>query len=67
MLKYPSENNWASNVLDLHCKYNFIQNDDNIANLTWPMWNNMVKNTVKRFAFMTVFEKSIVNKKTQHL
>ena len=27
----------------------------------------MVKNIVKRFAFMTLFEKSIVNKKTQCL
>ena len=27
----------------------------------------MVKNTVKRSAFMTLFEKSIVNKKAQHL
>ena len=67
MLKYPAENNWANNVLDLRRKYNLLQNDDNIANMTWPVWKKMVKNMVKRFAFMTLFEKSIVNKKTQHL
>ena len=55
MLKYPSENNWANNVLDLRCKYNLPQNDDNIANMTWPVWKKMVQNTVKRFAFMTLF------------
>ena len=37
MLKYPAENNWANNVLDLRRKYNLPQNDDNIANMTWPV------------------------------
>ena len=37
MLKYPAENNWANNVLDLHHKYNLPQNDDNIADVTWPV------------------------------
>ena len=67
MLRYPAENNWANNGLDLRRKYNLPQNDDNIANMTWPVWKKMVKNMVKRFAFMTLFEKSIVNKQTQHL
>ena len=65
MVKYPSENNWANNVLDLRRKYNLPQKNNNIANMTWPVWKRMVKNTVKRFAFMTLFEKSIVNKKLQ--
>ena len=52
----------ANNVLDLRSKYNLPQNDDNKANMTWPVWKKMVKNTVKRFAFMTLFEKRIVNK-----
>ena len=60
MLKYAAENN----VLDLRRKYNLPQNDDNIANMTWPVWKKMVRNKVKRFAFMTLFEKSI---ETQHL
>ena len=42
MLKYPSENNWANNVLDLRRKYNLPRNDDNIANTTWPVWKKMV-------------------------
>ena len=67
MFKYPSENNWADNVLDLRHKYNLPQNHDNRANMTWPVWKKMVKNTVKRSAFMTLFEKSIVNKKIHHL
>ena len=67
MLKYPAENNWANNVLDLRRKYNLPQNDDIMANMTWPVWKKMVKNMVKRFAFMTLFEKSIVSKKTKHL
>ena len=67
MLKYPSEDNWANNALDLRHKCNLPQNDDNIANLTWPVWKKMVKNMVKRFAFMTLFEKSTLNKETRHL
>ena len=66
-LKYPSESNWANNVLDLRCENNLPQNDDNVANMTWPMWKNLVKNTDERFAIMTLFEKSVVNNKTQHL
>ena len=31
------------------------------------VWKKMVKSMLKRFAFMTLFEESIVNKKTQHL
>ena len=54
MLKYPSENNWANNVLDLRCKYNLLQNHDNIADMTWSVWKKMVKNMIKRFAFMTL-------------
>ena len=48
VLKHPSEDNWADNVLDLRLKYNLPQNDDNIANMTWPMWKKMIKNTVRR-------------------
>ena len=34
MLKYPGKNNWANNVLDLRCKYNLPQKDENVNNLT---------------------------------
>ena len=68
MLKYPAENSWANNVLDLRHKYNLPQTDDNIANMIWPVWKKMDKNIVKRFAFVTLFERSTVSKKTvQHL
>ena len=67
MLKYPGENNWASNVLDLRCKYNLSQKDEKVFNLIWPDWKIMVKNQVKRSAFLTLFEKCLTNKKTKHL
>ena len=47
MLKYPAEKNWANNVLDLRHKYNLPQNDDNIVNMTWPVWKKMVKKRSK--------------------
>ena len=59
MIKYPSQNNWANNVIDLRCKYNFPQKDGNVNNLTWPDWKIMVKNQVKRFAFLTLFKEQI--------
>ena len=67
IIKYPSENNWANNVLDLRCKYSLPQKDDNVNNLTWPDWKIMVKNQVKRSALLTLFEKSLANKKTKYL
>ena len=67
MIKYPSENNWANNVLDLRCKYNLPQKDDNVNNLTWPDWKIMAKDQVKTSAFLTLSEKSLANKKTKHL
>ena len=67
MLKYPGENNWANNVLDLQCKYNLPQKDENVNNLRWPDWKIMVKSQVKRSAFLTLFEKCLANKKTKHL
>ena len=67
MLKYPGENNRANNVLDLRCQYNLPQKDENVNNLTWPDWKIMVKNQVKRSAFVTLFEKCLANKKTKHL
>ena len=67
MVKYSSENNWANNVHYLRCKYSLPQKHDNVNNLTWPDWKIMVKNQVERSAFLTLFEKSLENKKTQHL
>ena len=67
MLKYLGENNWANNVLDLRCKYNLPQKDENVNNLTWPDWKIMVKYQLKRSAFLTFFEKCLTNKKTKHL
>ena len=51
MLKYPAENNWANNVLDLRRKYNLPQSYDNIANMTLPVWKKMVNDMVKIFLF----------------
>ena len=49
----------------LTCDVN--QKDENVNNLTWPDWKIMVKNQVKRSAFLTLFEKCLTNKKTKHL
>ena len=46
MLKYPAENNWTNSVLDLRCKHNLPQEDENVNNLTWPDWKIMVKSQV---------------------
>ena len=62
MLNYPGEINWANNVLDLRCKYNLPQKDENVNNLTWPDWKIIVKNQVKRSVFLTLFEKCLTNK-----
>ena len=55
IIKYPSENNLANNVLDLRCKYNLPQKDDKVSNLRWPDRKIMVKNQVRRSAFLTLF------------
>ena len=67
MIKCPSENNWPNNVLDLRRKYSLLKKDFNVNNLTWPHWKVMVKNHVKRFAFLTLSEKSLANRNTKHL
>ena len=68
MIKYSSENNWETNVLDLQCKYNLPQTDDNVNNLTWPDWKIMVKKSDQNFSFLTLFEKkNLENKKIKHL
>ena len=57
------------NVLDLRCKYDLPQKDDNVNDLTWPDLKIMIKYQVKSSAsaFLTLFKKSLANKKTQHI
>ena len=57
------------NVLNLRCKYDLPQKDDNENDLTWPDLKIMVKYQVKSStsAFLTLCKKSLANKKTQHI
>ena len=42
MLKYGSEENWANNILDLRRKYNLPLKDENISNMSKPVWKSIV-------------------------
>ena len=67
ILKYPAEKNWANNVFDLCSKYNLSLYDENIANITKPLWKIMAKNQVKKLAFQALYNASLTIKKTKHL
>ena len=47
---------WANNVHGLRGKYNFPLNDENVCNLTYTMWKNMVHDRVKYAAFFSLTE-----------
>ena len=55
MLKYPGENNWANNVLDLRCKYNLPQKDENVNNLTMARLENHGKKSGQKICFSNPF------------
>ena len=52
MLKFDSEDNWARNLLGLRKLYNFPLNDDNVMKIKTEDWKLLVKNTLKRKAFL---------------
>ena len=47
MLKYSSEENWANNILDLRRKYNLPLKDENISNMSKPVWKSIVKRQIQ--------------------
>ena len=47
ILKYGSENNWANKILDLRLKYNLSLKDENISNMTRPVWKSVVNRQIQ--------------------
>ena len=52
MLKFDSEDNWANNLLGLRKLYNLPLNDENVKKMKTEDWKFLVKNTLKRDAFL---------------
>ena len=52
MLKFDSEENWANNLLGLRKLYNLPLNDENVKKMKTEDWKLLVKNTLKRDAFL---------------
>ena len=50
MLKYGSEQNWASNNSDLRRKYNLPLKDENISDMSKPVWKSTVKRQIQYYA-----------------
>ena len=52
MLKFDSEDNWANNLLGVRKSYNLPLNDENVKKMKTEDWKLLVKNTLKRDAFL---------------
>ena len=52
MLTFDSEDNWANNLLGLRKLYNLPLNDENVMKMKTEDWKLLVKNTLKRDAFL---------------
>ena len=64
MLKYGSEKNWANNILDLRRKYNLPLKDENISNMSKPVWKSIVKRQIQYYVFNCLLESCQSNRKT---
>ena len=67
MLKFDSEDNWANNLLGLRKLYNLPLNDENVNKMKTEDWKLLVKNTLKRDAFLQLEAQCLANRKTCHL
>ena len=67
MLTFENEPNWANNVLGLRQYYHLPINDVNVKNMTKGTWKTLVKNTVRREAFLCLTQECRDNRKTSHL
>ena len=54
MLNYRAERNWANNVHELRSKYSLPLIDENVCNITYDTWKRMVKDRIKRVAFLSL-------------
>ena len=64
MLKYSSENNWANNILGLSRKYNLPLQDENISNMSKPVWKSIIKRQIQYYVFNCLLESCHSNRKT---
>ena len=64
MLKYSSEKNWANNILDLRRKYNLPLKDENISNMSKPVWKSIVKRKIQYYGFNCLLESCHSDRKT---
>ena len=67
ILKFDSEDNWTNNLLGLLKLYNLLSNDENVMKMKTEDWKLLVKNTLKREAFLQSEAQCLANKKTCHL
>ena len=63
MPKYSSENNWANNILDLRRKYNLLLQDENIGNMSKPVWKSIVRRQIQYYVFNCLLESCHSNRK----
>ena len=62
-LKHSSEENWANNILDLRRKYNLPLKDENISNMSKPVWKSIVKRQIQYYVFNCLLESCQVTEK----
>ena len=67
MLTFENEPNWANNVLGLQQYYHLPINDINVKNMTKRTSKTLVKNPVRREAFLCLTQECRDNRKTSHL
>ena len=64
MLKYSSENNRANNILDLRRKYDPPLKDENISDMSKPVWRSKVKKQIQYYVFNCLLEGCHSNSRT---
>ena len=67
MLKFDSDDNWANNLPGLRKLYNLPLNDENVMKMKTEDLKLLVKNTLKRDAFLQLEAQCLANRKTCHL
>ena len=67
MLKYVSEDSWANNPLGPRKLFNPPLNDENVMKMKTEDWKLLVKNTLKREAFLQLEAQCLAIRKTCHL
>ena len=66
-LKYPCENNWANEVIDLCIRYGLSTDDWYVETTAINIWKHTVKYAVRNYAFRLLKSQCKVNKKSKNL